>query len=198
MKDYDKLKEIAKRLDGYQWNINSFGTALSHELAFCKDNGIVVVYGYSDDLLELDGAIHAEFDCWTNGKFYINKNGNKASSKDVYPISVICGKDKIFWQYKFKPRHETFTIYDDEDVYCKAIVFFAEDLKKPIKIKNKEWLASLSNHDLAILILDVLPSYSRQSTSSQEFIEKWLDAPFNEVEMKCLCSYLDCFRGVKD
>lgn len=66
-------------------------------------------------------------------------------------------------------------------------------MKKEDKIKNKEWLSSLSNHDLAMFILDVLPSYSRQSTSSQEFIEKWLDLPFDEIEVKCLCPYLNYF-----
>lgn len=195
MKDYSKLKEIASLLDGYNFRDEDFERILEENKYFCIENGIVICYGYSDDLLELDGAIHAEFDCWCNNRFYINENGKKTSSKYVYPISVICCENKIFWQYKFKPKHEIFTIYDDEDIFCKGIVFFVEDLKKPIKIKNKEWLALLSNHDLAVLILDVLPSYSRQSTSSQEFIEKWLDAPFNEVEMKCFCPYLDYFRS---
>ena len=52
----DKLKYVAKRL-----NMLPYRSEAKKEIVeFAKENGIVIVYGASDDLMELDGAIYDE------------------------------------------------------------------------------------------------------------------------------------------
>lgn len=60
-----KLKEFAEKLNGRQY-LNE----LTRELeAYAKENGIVVIYGQSDDLMEVRGAIDEEFGCWAVENF---------------------------------------------------------------------------------------------------------------------------------
>lgn len=61
-------------------------------------------------------------------------------------------------------------------------------------ISNRDWLATLSNHDLTTLMLGGLADFSKQSTQSQDFLENWLDAEYNEELVKIYFPYLDCFR----
>ena len=65
---------------------------------------------------------------------------------------------------------------------------------KPAKKKtNKDWLLSLSNKDLTMLMLGRITDFSRQSTSSQNFIEEWLEAEYDEVYAKIAFPYLRCW-----
>lgn len=61
-------------------------------------------------------------------------------------------------------------------------------------VSNRDWLASLSNHDLTMLMLGGLADFSKRSTQSQDFLEDWLDEEYNEELMKIYFPYLDCFR----
>lgn len=61
-------------------------------------------------------------------------------------------------------------------------------------ISNRDWLATLSNHDLTMLMLGGLADFSKQSTQSQDFLENWLDEEYNEELVKIYFPYLDCFR----
>lgn len=61
-------------------------------------------------------------------------------------------------------------------------------------VSNRDWLATLSNHDLTLLMLGGLADFSKQSTQSQDFLENWLDEEYNEELVKIYFPYLDCFR----
>lgn len=61
-------------------------------------------------------------------------------------------------------------------------------------VSNRDWLASLSNHDLTILMLGGLTDFSKRSTQSQDFLEDWLDEEYDEECMKIYFPYLDYFR----
>lgn len=77
----------------------------------------------------------------------------------------------------------------------KYLSFKAEHIgDKGTFISNRDWLATLSNHDLTILMLGGLADFSKQSTQSQDFLENWLDAEYNEELVKIYFPYLDCFR----
>ena len=77
----------------------------------------------------------------------------------------------------------------------KYLSFKAEHIgDKGIFISNRDWLASLSNHDLTMLILGGLADFSKRSTQSQDFLEDWLDEEYNEELMKIYFPYLDYFR----
>ena len=70
------LKTLAKELS----NTPDSGTAYWFDLTqsqkeFCKNHDIVVVYGYSDDNVEFDGAIREEVDAWEGAEIYVDANG---------------------------------------------------------------------------------------------------------------------------
>ena len=56
----EKLKELARQLDKSEYGFD----LTDEQKEYCKENGIVVVFGCSDDLMEFRGAIYDEFDCW--------------------------------------------------------------------------------------------------------------------------------------
>lgn len=129
------IKEFAKMLDGREYDFPQF---TKEEIQIAKDNGFVIVYGASDDLMEFDGAIYAEADCHDGGKVYFDKTG--AIIDEEFPKSKCieafwCDYDNkdengglIAWAYKTDIPHETFMIYDDGESYCKAIVFSVENV----------------------------------------------------------------------
>ena len=129
MKNYDLLKVIASKLNGLQYPLRDVNLKDLRE--YCKQNGIAVCFGSSDDLMELDGAIYDEYGCYDGGTICIDEKGNADADANIYyPITAVWAKDNISWQYEFEPRHEVFNIYEDAEIYCKGIVFFVDDLKR--------------------------------------------------------------------
>jgi hypothetical protein len=128
------LKEFAKKLDKTQYPF----TLSLEEVKYCKDNGIVVVFGCSDDLMEFRGAIYDEFDCYGGGTCYLTKDGlfeddcdckyARQSKEKCKSIKGLWCKGKYSWQYETDIPHETFDIMEDDDFYCKGIIFYKKDL----------------------------------------------------------------------
>lgn len=137
-------QEMADQLDGRQYPLD----ISKEERKFMEQQGLVVVYGASDDLMEFGGAIYDEFGCYDGGTATIDKYGlfdswetakdsmdteeefqdyfdRKKASKQ---IEAIWGKDDISWQYKTDIPHATFKILEDDDVYCIGIVFSIGEL----------------------------------------------------------------------
>ena len=104
------------------------------------DLGYVVVFGYSDDGVELRGAILDEIGCFNGGEIYITKNGLLKECEDNcihYRIAKEsakrieinwCDHDVFCWTYETEIPHATFDIYDDGDEYCRGIVFDINNL----------------------------------------------------------------------
>lgn len=113
----EKLKEFAEKLNGRQY-LNELTKELE---AYAKENGIVIVYGQSDDLMEVRGAIDEEFGCYDGGIFYLGFAKVEA---------VWCPKGTDYsWGYETDIPHETFTIMEDDEHYCKGIVFYLKEQK---------------------------------------------------------------------
>lgn len=91
-----------------------------------KENGFVVVYGYSDDCAEFRGAFDDEVGCF---------DGGIVLEQDGYYINAVWGKDGVSWTYDTNIPHESFDVWDEEDntLYCKAIVFDIKQLAQPPK-----------------------------------------------------------------
>lgn len=130
------IKEFARMLDGREYGYPQF---TREEIQIAKDNGFVIVYGASDDLMEFDGAIYAEAGCFDGGKVYFDKTGavfdeefenSKCiealwcddTSKDDYG-------ELITWTYETDIPHETFMINDYGESYCRGIVFSIENVR---------------------------------------------------------------------
>lgn len=127
------IKEFANLISGRQYGYPQF---TKEQLQIAKDNGFVIVYGASDDLMEFAGAIEDEGNCFDGGEVYFDKNGVTENENDNCIEALWCDNDSkdengeiITWTYETDIPHETFIIYDDDETYCRGIVFSINDLK---------------------------------------------------------------------
>ena len=130
----EKLKELAKQLDK-----SEYGFDLTEEQKkYCKENGIVVVFGCSDDLMEFRGAIYDEYDCWGGGTCYLTKDGlfeddcdckyARQAKEKCKSIKGLWCKGEYSWEYETDIPHETFSVVEDNEPYCKGIIFYKSEL----------------------------------------------------------------------
>ena len=137
-------EEFAAGLDG----VVSYGNELDdYARKTAEENGLVVVYGASDDLMEIDGAISDEADVYEGGVVYFNSDG-VLRCPDCEPAlydcpyylremekakkikAVWCPKDsEAAWKYETDIPHATFRVFEDGELYCIGIVFSVEDLR---------------------------------------------------------------------
>lgn len=136
-------KELAGQLTGTEYPVRISGDLLRD----AKAAGLVIIYGSSDDLMELDGAIHDEVDCYEGCTIQIDQKGvlpifelvardqDKDELRDYFrregsgkPIEAVWGEDGYSWTYKTEIPHETFEVVEDGEPYCRGIVFSLADL----------------------------------------------------------------------
>ena len=125
-----ELKQFAEMLNGKEYGYPQF---TQEEIQIAKDNGFVIVYGASDDLMEFEGAIYDEVGCYDGGEVWFNKDrvvDAPATIGDRCIEALWCDAnakdengDVITWTYKTDLPHETFMIYEDGESYCRGIVF---------------------------------------------------------------------------
>ena len=89
--------------------------------AIAEENGLVVVFGASDDLCEIRGAEDDEIDCFDGGEATI------AGAK----VKINWCKDGYSWTYDTDIPHECFDVYEDGEKYCRGIVFSISDVRLP-------------------------------------------------------------------
>lgn len=134
-----KLKDFAKMLNGREYAYPQFS---EKEIMIAKENRIVIIYGVSDDLMDIDGAITDETDVWRGGTVHIQipyyvagqmigggvVAGNNGQNNVLRVDAKWCedktdGGNTIPWSYYTSVPHEEFDILEDGEVYCRAIVF---------------------------------------------------------------------------
>jgi hypothetical protein len=138
------MHELAKRLDGRQYRNEM---TLAEEDA-AKADGLVVMFGASDDLIELRGAIHDEVGACDGGEVWLDEKGElvpeiedseeievlkkygvfdvvKAKRDASNKIEGVWGGGDYSWTFKTDIPHATFEIKEDEEKYCLGIVFKA-------------------------------------------------------------------------
>jgi hypothetical protein len=105
-------------------------------------SGLVAVFGASDDLMEFRGAIDDEVGCYNGGTAYVTRFGllsNPCEAGDRCPhwaalkaaATIIRAKwdvDGFSWVYDTQIPHSTFVIKEDDENYCKGIVFALSDV----------------------------------------------------------------------
>lgn len=137
-------EQLAETLNG-----NEYGNEITKEQEQqAKEAGLVVVFGGSDDLMELRGAIYDEFSCYDGGEIKFTKEGTQIEEDDmevlekynlVHKLNTIEaiwdegydageGDERCSWQYKTEIPHSTFRIMEDGELYCVGIVFSISDL----------------------------------------------------------------------
>ncbi len=135
-------KELATLLSSREY----MSEITTEEMKQAKDAGLVVVFGYSDDNMELRGAICDEVGCYDGGTAYITKGGVleepdcasymaedcphfAAARKAAAPIKAVWHDEgSPCWTYETEIPHETFEVCEDGGLFCVGIVFSLEDL----------------------------------------------------------------------
>lgn len=134
-------KELAALLTGRE-----IGDEITPEIAaLAKKHKLVIVYGASDDLIEIAGAFVEEFGAYDGGSFKIDKQGPlpdreqiddddelqayfKREPKSKTVEALWCKEGDYSWTYKTTIPHETFEIVEDGEPYCRGIVFKLADV----------------------------------------------------------------------
>lgn len=112
------------------------------EAASAKRDGLVVVFGYSDDNVEFRGAIYDEvgaYDCTTvaltKAGLVVNDCDNedcphfKRAKKRASKIKAVWhDAGAPCWTFETEIPHATFAIADGDDLFCRGIVFALEDV----------------------------------------------------------------------
>ena len=108
------------------------------EIKLAKDLGFVVVFGYSDDLTELEGAISGEVSSYNGTTIYLTKEGifeecececkySIKAKENSKVIEVFWGRG-FTWEYETNIPHEIFEIIEEDEKYCRGIVFDIKNL----------------------------------------------------------------------
>ncbi len=147
-------EELASLLNGRKYREE----ITREEAQTAKENNLVVVFGYSDDTMELRGTICDE----SCGIAKISKNGilerpdiqkydtdcydtmnaydedfeeylrEKKESVCIEPIWD--GDSDFYWTYRIDIPHSTFEIYDEESPYCRGVVFSLDEVKQLVAV----------------------------------------------------------------
>ena len=126
-------EKLAEQLNGRE-----IGDEITkQEEAEAKAAGLVVIFGASDDLMELRGAIHDEAYPGEEGIVKIHRGGILDSHDDCecefcgYESkaekcgsvqSLWCKEADYSWTYKTELPHATFEVLEDGGQYCRGIV----------------------------------------------------------------------------
>lgn len=158
----------------------------AHLVEEAKKARLVIVFGASDDLMEFRGAIDDEFGVGDGTKVMIGPKGlmpewgsiNKRDPNVMReyfktegqgkPIKAIWSRDNISWQYETSIPHMAFDIMEDEDTYCRGIVFSLDVLEGEVKPKPVKTIMVIRDEklrelvDVANTLLVTLASYTHE------------------------------------
>lgn len=145
-------EQLAKQINGRE-----YGNEISRgERQIAKDSGLLVVFGYSDDNVELRGVVNDEISAWEGVEFGVPANGEFETDEDEIRIRkrliakgwtppeserIVCNinaewcpKDlDCSWRIITNAPHSTFDIMEDGKLFCRGVVidFNAAKAKKP-------------------------------------------------------------------
>ena len=121
------IHEFAAKLNGREYG----NETTKKECYEAKKLGFVIIYGYSDDNVELDGATTFKL----NAKDVIPKHDDcecKYCGYDKIQAETIeavwCGESDYSWTFKTKVPHATFDIMEDGETFCRGIVIDTRNL----------------------------------------------------------------------
>lgn len=137
-------EELAVFLDG-----NEYGSEVSAgDDGVARESGLVIIFGASDDLVELRGAINDEIGAYSGTTFKIDRKGVLPSFEQVVeqgeddcedyfarkphaqPIEAIWSDVEGYaWTFKTDIPHAEFDIMDGGEKFCRGIVIDMADLK---------------------------------------------------------------------
>jgi len=138
-----KKEQLAEMING-----RTYGNEITEgEQLIAKENGLIVIFGASDDLVEFRGAIYDEIDAYEGTDFIIATVGDeipvdeykgtfrKSKQLEAIPIEEESKTDRnrfkalwspneldCSWLIKTDLPHATFDIMEDGELYCRGII----------------------------------------------------------------------------
>jgi hypothetical protein len=143
-------EELAEKLNGRE-----YGQEITREeAAEASVAGLIVMFGASDDLVEINGALDEELGAHDGTKILLGDDGELVKDVDedegddevlakydvldyvrdrasgAKKVEVVwCGeKDGPSWTFETDIPHATFDIKEDDEVFCRGIVIDKRDL----------------------------------------------------------------------
>lgn len=121
-----KSKKLAELINGRE-----IGKEVDKEIEeFAKENELVIIYGASDDLAEIEGAIYDEVGVSDGGLIYFNGDDIYRSEcedercphevkiqENCKTVEAVWNENNISWTYKTEIPHEIFKIMEDGEIY---------------------------------------------------------------------------------
>lgn len=128
-------KELAAILNGRAY----LKEMTNGEEALAKGAGLVVAFGASDDLVELRGAISDEVNAYEGTEILFTPDGLledcdcecshfSRAKENAIVLEAIWGEGEWTWTFKAPFPCETFEIFDDDEKFCRGIVFALADV----------------------------------------------------------------------
>ena len=149
-------KVLADALNGIEYST----VALLHGdilMQRAKEAGLVIAYGYSDDLLEFDGALYDEFGCYGGGTALVDADGLLPEFGSASEDEDACRRyferkpkaraieaiwdgnaDGYAWTLKTDIPHEVFAIVEEGEPFSRGIVFSLSSLTPATKKKEPQ------------------------------------------------------------
>jgi len=123
---------VADALDGIEYPCRD----IKERIEGAKEEGIVVLIGYSDDGAAFYGAIYDLAYLYGGGEILLDKDGLYKSKCDdescpheevrkdqCKVIKAIWGQNDCSWSYETSIPHEKFKVMEGDEIYCYGIVF---------------------------------------------------------------------------
>ncbi len=137
-------EELAQKLNGSLYPFYMHKETRAEAIA----NGLVVVTGASDDLMEIEGAINDEISVYGGGEViiyyggtledwesFIEKSPSERQAREYFDkkdrsatIEAIWCEEGCSWIYKTDIPHAVFDVMKDGEIYCRGIVFSIHDI----------------------------------------------------------------------
>lgn len=132
-------KELAEILTGREYGME----ITKDEERQAADDGLLVLYGYSDDNVEIAGAYNDEIGAYEGAVIHLAKAGvlqepdcdpgdcpYYAAARDATKSVRAVWHDEggPCWTFETDVPYETFNVYEDGELFCVGIVLSVEDL----------------------------------------------------------------------
>jgi len=141
-------EQFAQLLNG-----RTYGNEItSEEDDLAKENGLLICFGASDDLLEMRGIIYEEYGTYEGGTTLLVQKKTGISAIDIHKYNELmeilkdndfeldikripiksewCPSDlKCSWRISTTIPHATFDIMEDDGLYCRGIVIHISDIE---------------------------------------------------------------------
>lgn len=137
-------EEFAARIAGREYPF--YPSLEGKDVQDAKKNGLVIIFGLSDDLMEFRGAIDGELSAYDGATAYVHRTDilpdhtdcecdfcGYGKMKSKCAVVKLIWSDTIAWTLETAIPHATFDIMEDGELWSKGIVISVSDLPKLVK-----------------------------------------------------------------